>query len=244
MPHIHRGKLIVFYSFRSPRIPNWIVCGAEAQRASHAWRIITLCNEMPHNSFVGWCRRRLLHNFFSCCCLFLGHLEPDSDTQNIKLKNSRVARHTSVLVARKRCWKHFLVCAWRHEAMLPIEEAAAECTLDIFDALISIQLSESVDGFEKRRGSIINDCWSTRLQTMCSIIRLSAPLSFFTRRLVFSFNCDDLKFASVSRRHFFISMDTNADVSLRCTHVTAHSTQCRRWDTHKFCKRKQNKLCG
>lgn len=34
---------------------------AEAQRSSDAWRIITLCNEKPDNSFVGV---GLLHNNF------------------------------------------------------------------------------------------------------------------------------------------------------------------------------------
>lgn len=73
-------------------------------------------------------------------------------------------------------------CSWRHQAMLPIKEAAAGCTLDIVDALISNQLGEFQSGnFDKkknpqRRESIIISDWrSTRLQTMCTIIRLSAP---------------------------------------------------------------------
>lgn len=74
--HIHRANWLFFIRSVPPQIPNWIVCGAEAQRASDAWRIITLCNEMPVHSFVNWCRCWLLHNF---SCLFLGHLEPDSE---------------------------------------------------------------------------------------------------------------------------------------------------------------------
>lgn len=86
-----------------------------------------------------------------------------------------------------------------------------------------------------------------RVQSMCSIIRLSAPLSFFTHRTVcvcvFSLELwlsDVCVGVSSALCHVWKrSLMTRYDA-----HVTAHATQRRRWDIHEICKRKQNELCA